>query len=279
MAYMDVAAQGASNGRTVVLMHGKNFGGYYWAGVARALSEAGFRVVIPDQIGWGRSSKPDVHYSFDLLAANTAKVLDTLGIRQAAVVGHSMGGVLAVRFALLYPERVTQLVLEDPLGMEDYRAGPPQSDDELYRNELHNTDPARIRAFFARYFVHPNPEVYGPLAEVPIRVALSGEYARWARASALAYQMIYQQPVRYEYRLLKPPVLFVVGDKDRTTILAASAPAELREKMGHIVELAQQAAKEIGHASVVVVPDCGHIPHIEHPEVFYKALLGFLERQ
>ncbi len=276
MAYMDVPAQAAANGRTVVLMHGKNFGGYYWAGVIRALSAAGYRVVVPDQIGWGRSSKPDIHYSFHLLAANTARLLDTLGVRQAAVVGHSTGGILAVRFALMYPERVTGLVLEDALGMEDYRVGPPQSDEDLYRNELHNADPERIRAFFARYFVHPKPEVYEPLAEVPIRVAESGEFPRWAKASALAYQMIYQQPVRSEYHLIQPRTLLVVGDKDRTAILAPSAPPELREKMGHYPELARQAAQEIGHASVVVVPECGHIPHLEHPEVFYKALLGFL---
>jgi pimeloyl-ACP methyl ester carboxylesterase len=276
MTYMDVAAQAAANGRTVVLMHGKNFGGYYWAGVIRALSAAGYRVVVPDQIGWGRSSKPDIHYSFHLLAANTARLLDTLGIRQAAVVGHSTGGILAVRFALMYPERVTELILEDALGMEDYRVGPPQSDEDLYRNELRNTDPEHIRAFFARYFVNPKPEVYEPLAEVPIRVAESGEFARWAKASALAYQMIYQQPVRSEYPLIQPRTLFVVGDKDRTAILAPSAPPELREKMGHYPELARQAAKEIGHASVVVVPECGHIPHLEHPEVFYQALLGFL---
>ena len=276
MAYMDVPAQGAANGRTVVLMHGKNFGGYYWAGVIRTLSAAGYRVVVPDQIGWGRSSKPDIHYSFHLLAANTARLLDTLGVRQTAVVGHSTGGILAVRFALLYPERVIGLVLEDALGMEDYRVGPPQSDEALYQNELHNTDPQRIRAFFARYFVNPKPEVYEPLAEVPIRVALSGEFPRWAKASALAYQMIYQQPVRSEYHLIRPPTLFVVGDKDRTAILAPNAPPELREKMGHYPELARQAAQEIGHASVVVVPECGHIPHLEHPEAFYKALLEFL---
>jgi len=278
MAYMDVPAQGTANGRTVVLMHGKNFGGYYWVGVIRALSAAGYRVVAPDQIGWGRSSKPDIHYSFHLLAANTARVLDTLGIRQVAVVGHSTGGILAVRFALLYPERVTELVLEDALGMEDYRVGPSRSDEDLYRTELNNTNPERIRAFFARYFANPKPEIYEPLAEVFIRVTLSGEFPRWAKASALAYQMIYQQPVRSEYYLIKPRTLFVVGDKDRTAILAPSASPELREQMGHYPELAQQAAKEIGHASVVVVPECGHIPHLEHPEIFYKALLEFLGR-
>jgi len=64
MAYMDVPPSGTSNGRAIVLMHGKNFGGYYWRDVARALAAAGYRIVVPDQIGWGKSSKPDIHYRF-----------------------------------------------------------------------------------------------------------------------------------------------------------------------------------------------------------------------
>jgi pimeloyl-ACP methyl ester carboxylesterase len=278
MAYMDVPSSGAPNGRTVVLMHGKNFGGYYWANVIAFLASNGYRVVVPDQIGWGKSSKPDIRYSFHLLAANTAQLLDKLNVGRAVVIGHSTGGMLAVRFALSYPDRVSQLVLEGPLGMEDYRAIPRSTDDELYQQELNNTDPDKIRAVFRRYFASPKEDIYGPLAEVPVRVTASGEYARWAKASALAYQMIYEQPVRYEYRLLKPPTLLMVGEKDHTVPLSAKAPQQLRERMGHFPELAQQAAKEIPNASAVVVPDCGHIPHIEKPEIFQRELLEFLRK-
>jgi pimeloyl-ACP methyl ester carboxylesterase len=277
MAYMDVPPAGVSNGRAVVLMHGKNFGGYYWREVAQALSVEGYRVIVPDQIGWGKSSKPEIRYSFQLLAANTAHLLDTLGIKTVAVVGHSTGGMLAVRFTLMYPERVTQLVLEDPIGLEDYRVLiPAQTDETLYRAELANTDAEKIRAFYAHYFVHPQPEMYEPLAEVQIRVTLSGEYPRWAKASALAYQMLYQQPVRYEYRYLRPPTLVIVGEKDHAVPLASYAPAEARARMGNFVELGRAAVKEIPHGTLVVVPDCGHIPHIEKPEEFKEALMGFL---
>jgi len=277
MAYMDVPPAGVSNGRAVVLMHGKNFGGYYWRDVAQALAAAGYRVIVPDQVGWGKSSKPDIRYSFQLLAANTAHLLDSLGIQKVTLVGHSTGGMLAVRFALMYPERVTQLVLEDPIGLEDYRVNiPPQTDETLYQAELANTDAAKISAFYAHYFANPQPEIYEPLAEVQIRVTLSGEYPRWAKASALAYQLIYQQPVRYEYRLLQPPTLLIVGEKDHTVPLASYASAEARAKMGDFVELGRAAVKEIPHGTLVVVPDCGHIPHIEKPRDFQQALMGFL---
>jgi pimeloyl-ACP methyl ester carboxylesterase len=277
MAYMDVLPTHAPNGRALVLMHGKNFGGYYWRDVAEALATAGYRVIVPDQIGWGKSSKPDIRYSFQLLAANTARLLDELKLDKVAVVGHSTGGMLAVRFALMYPKRVTQLILEDPIGLEDYRVNiPPQTDETLYQAELANTNPAKLRAFYAHYFANPRPEIYEPLAEVQIRVTLSGEYARWAKASALAYQMIYQQPVRYEYGLLQPPTLLIVGENDHTVPLSKYAAPEGRAKMGNFVEMGHAAVKEMPHGALVVVPDCGHIPHLEKSHEFQEALMGFL---
>jgi pimeloyl-ACP methyl ester carboxylesterase len=107
MGYMDVSPESEPNGKTVVLMHGKAFGGYYFEHVIEALTATGYRVVVPDQIGWGKSSKPDIHYSFQLLAVNTADLLDHLGVGEVAVLGHSTGGMTATRFALMYPNRTT----------------------------------------------------------------------------------------------------------------------------------------------------------------------------
>ena len=77
MGYMDVPAKGQPNGRSVVLMHGKNFCGATWEGTIKALSDAGYRVVAPDQIGFCSSSKPDHYqYSFQQLALNTHQLLE-----------------------------------------------------------------------------------------------------------------------------------------------------------------------------------------------------------
>jgi pimeloyl-ACP methyl ester carboxylesterase len=280
MAYMDVQAPGTPNGQTIVLMHGKNFGSYYWGDTIRSLTGAGYRVIAPDQIGWGKSAKPDIRYSFQALAANTAHLLDTLGIARVIVLGHSTGGMLAVRFTRSYPERVSALVIEDPIGLEDYRLKvPPQTDETLFRAELANTDPEKLRAFYANYFVDKRPEIYGPLADVPIRVSLSGEFLRWAKASALAYQMIYEQPVIYEYSLLKPPVLLIVGEEDHAAALSNFATPEVRATMGHIAELARAAIKTVPRGTLVVIPKTGHIPHLEQPQQFRDALIKFLRSQ
>jgi pimeloyl-ACP methyl ester carboxylesterase len=277
MAYMDVQPATEPNGRTVVLMHGKAFGGYYFRTVIAALISSGYRVVAPDQIGWGKSSKPDIHYSFHLLAANTAALLDHLGVGTVAVLGHSTGGMTAVRFTLMNPERVTHLILEDPLGLADYRTGiPPQSEETLYQHELHWTDPATIRGYVASYFVKPDPAVYEPLAEVLVRVTLSPDYPRWARAAALTFQMIYQQPVRYEYHQLAPPTLLVVGAEDHVVPLGNYAEPAAAARLGDFTGLSATAAQDIPRASRVVVPECGHIPHLEHPDTFLAELLPFL---
>src|ERR1700722_16472596 len=277
MAYMDVQPATEPNGRTVVLMHGKAFGGYYFRTVITALISSGYRVVAPDQIGWGKSSKPDIHYSFHLLAAHTAALLDHLGVGTVAVLGHSTCGMTAVRFTLMNPERVTHLILEDPLGLADYRTGiPPQSEETLYQHELHWTDPATIRGYVASYFVKPDPAVYEPLAEVLVRVTLSPDYPRWARAAALTFQMIYQQPVRYEYHQLAPPTLLVVGAEDHVVPLGNYAEPADAARLGDFTGLSATAAQEIPRATRVVVPECGHIPHLEHPDTFLAELLPFL---
>jgi len=275
MAYMDVAPTGAANGRTVVLLHGKNFFGAYWEGPIRALAAAGFRVVVPDQLGFGKSSKPDLHYTFELLASNTKRLLDELSVKQAVVVGHSMGGMLATRFALMYPETVAQLVLENPIGLEDYRAKVPyQSVEANYRNTLGQTEES-LRRFIGAYFARWS-DAYEPYVQVPYRWTLSAEYPRYARASALTYDMIYTQPIVHDLPRLRVPTLLVIGQKDRTVVGRQLVPKELQATMGDWPALGRAAAAAIPGARLVEVPDCGHIPPLEAPDRFRQALLEFL---
>src|SRR6202451_4070949 len=85
MAYMDVAPA-QPNGRIVLLLHGRNFPSSYWAPVIKTLNEAGYRVLVPDQIGFGKSSKPGSYLHLDTLARNTMTLLDHLGIAKADIV-------------------------------------------------------------------------------------------------------------------------------------------------------------------------------------------------
>ena len=277
MAYMDIPSSTAANGRTVVLLHGKNFYGAYWQNTIAVLTHAGFRVVVPDQIGFGKSSKPDIAYSFDLLAKNTATLLDTLKIPKAVIVGHSMGGMLAVRFARTYADRTERLVLENPIGLEDYRLFvPPQSLEALTNAERTQT-PEAYRKYVASYFVSYPPGKYESFVTVRTRITQSGEFDRWAKASARTFQMIYEQPVRYEFASITAPTLLVIGQSDRTVVGKNLVAPERLTGVGQYPALGRAAAKDIPNSRMVEIPNVGHIPHLEAPEIFHRALLDFLK--
>lgn len=264
MAFMDVAPVGAANGRAVVLMHGKNFFGEYWWRTIDALAAAGYRVVVPDQIGFGKSSKPDVAYSFHRLAANTAALLDALGVERAAVVGHSMGGMLATRFALQHPERTTHLVLENPIGMEDLRTRSWSPIEERLAAAMETSEDA-IRRYHRTYYVEWREE-YERYVQVHWRWSLSGEYPRLAKASALTSRMIYEQPVIHEMERVAVPALFVIGQADRT-MSGERYPA-----------LARAAAAAVPDGRLLEMEGVGHAPHLEAAGAFHEALLEFLAR-
>ncbi len=279
LAYMDVhPPQGQANGRAVVLFHGKNFFGAYWEPTIQALCEAGYRVIVPDQIGFGKSSKPQIPYSFHQMARHTARLLDRLEIDRVAVVGHSMGGMVATRFTLMYPQRVTHLVLENPIGLEDYREKIPYATTEqLYEAELAQTEEG-IRNYHKTYYVQWRPE-YEQYVQVHYRWTLSGEYPRLARASALTGQMIYEQPVVHEFPLIRPPALLVIGQEDRTAVGRNRAPADVRPSLGQYPQLGRAAARAIPRAKLVELENVGHIPHFESPQRFHEALLSFLKTE
>jgi pimeloyl-ACP methyl ester carboxylesterase len=276
MAYMDFQPEGAGNGRAILLLHGKNFDSSYWAGPIAFLRRAGFRVVVPDQIGFNKSSKPLCAYTFDALAAHTLALADFLGVKDFALLGHSTGGMLAVRLASLAPERISRLLLEDPIGLIDYRLYiPPQSLATLEAAERAQT-PESYRAFVARYFPKLPPADYEPFVAWRLRMAGSGDYPRFLRVVALTYLMIYQNPVRGFFARLNAPVLLMAGDQDHGVPLLSYASPEMRGKIPGLIEAAREVVLEIPDGKLVEFAGLGHVPHLEAPEQFEKAVLGFL---
>ena len=275
MAFMDVKPAHA-NGRTVVLLHGKNFCSATWDATIHRLSDAGYRVIAPDQIGFCKSSKPEHYqYSFQQLARNTHALLESLGVSDVTVVGHSTGGMLAVRYALMYPRETQQLVLVNPIGLEDWKAKgvPSLSVDQWYQRELKTTADGIRRYEQATYYAGQWRADYEPWVQM-----LAGMYRGPGKQivawnSALLYDMIYTQPVFYELGQLSMPTLLLIGQKDTTAIGKDAAPPEVRAKLGHYPELGRAAAKAIPHATLVEFAGLGHAPQMQDPEAFHKALL------
>lgn len=276
MAYMDVAPTIAANGRTVILFHGKNFGGYYWGNVIKALTAVGYRVIAPDQIGFGRSSKPFIHYSFHQLAAWNKKLLDTLGVQKTIVLGHSMGGMLATRFALMYPDKTEKLLLENPIGLEDYKTFVPYvTTEQQYQTELKATAESVRKYYQSSYFTYWKPE-YESLVNVAAGVTFSGDFPRAAMVAAMTFTMIYEQPVVYEFQNIKVPTVLFIGKEDKTIVGKGFLSPDQQAIHGQYRFLGKQTAAKIPNAKIIEFDACGHIPHIEIPTEFLVALTGSL---
>ena len=278
MAYI-VAEPSQPNGRSVLLLHGKNFSAAYWEPTIRALLSQGFRVVAPDQIGFGKSSKPAVYqFTLQALARNTRALLAAIPIEKASVIGHSMGGMLAARFALMYPETVEKLVLVNPIGLEDWKTMVPyKTVEELYASEIKAT-PESIRAYEKENYFAGNwkPE-YESLIEIPAGWTRHPDYARVAWNSALTTDMVFTQPVLYEFPLLRAPTLLIIGQRDRTAVGKAWAPEPAKATLGDYPALGRKAARSIPGARLVEVKDAGHLPQVEAFDEYIRAVTEFLK--
>ena len=260
MAYMDVPPAGLANGRTVVLFHGMNFFGEYWSTTIDVLRKEGFRVIVPDQVGFGRSSKPIVPYTLHDMAFNTKALLENLGVSSVELVGHSMAGLVATRFAFSYPQLTTHLVIVNQIGLEDARLQRPwRSTDEVYAATL-KRGWSDAMATMRRYFVTWKPE-YEKYARIHYGWTLSGEWPRMAMIRALLQQMVYADPTVYERPHVKAKTLVLSGAEDGPNFRT----------------LAKQVADAIPGAELVLIDDTGHVPQYEAPDRFFPPLVRFLK--
>ena len=279
MAYMDVKPDNY-NGKNVILLHGKNFNGAYWGTTIAALAKEGFRVVVPDQIGFGKSSKPKIfQYTFQQLALNTKALLDSLGIHKISVLGHSMGGMLATRFVLMYPEITDKFILENPIGLEDWKLKVPYKPVSWwYQKELKDNYESIKKYQMESYYAGKWNADFDKWAKLLAGWTLNKDYKIIAWNSALTYDMVFTQPVCYEFQNIKSPTLLIIGTRDRTAVGKPLVFEEVRKTMGDYATLGKTTKDKIPNSTLVEIANVGHLPHIEAFDQFIKPLLTFLEK-
>ncbi|MEQ8858886.1 MAG: alpha/beta hydrolase [Pseudomonadales bacterium] len=262
MAYMDVAPEGEGNGRTVVLFHGMNFFAAAYHGTIDALRDAGFRVLAIDRLGYGRSSKPLGHYNLHVAARNTRALLDHLGIERAAIVGHSMGGMVATRFAATYPEATSRVVMVNQIGLTDLRQQRPWRDPDSVYREVLGTTYQDVLAGHRRYYPAGWRDEYLTWVRIQYGLTLGGDWPRMARVRAAQLQILYEDPVVYEWQHIAAPALVIGGEEDRLT--------------DDFPSRARHVAQSLQNAKLILYPDVGHAPGFEIPERFHADLIRFL---
>ena len=277
---MDVRPE-KPNGKTVVLLHGKNFNGAYWKTTIDALIKDGFRVVAPDQIGFGKSSKPiSYQFTFQQLAENTKAVLEELQLDTIYLLGHSMGGMLATRFTLMYPETVGKLILENPIGLEDWKlVAPYTSIDKNYQNELKSSYETVRQYQSGFYYDNAWKPEYDEWVYLLTGWTKHADYPIVAMNNAQTSDMIFTQPVVYEFQNIKVPTLLIIGTRDRTAIGKNNVKNKaVADKMGQYQLLGKATQKKISGSQLVELDNVGHLPHIEAFNRFIGPLKVFLEK-
>ena len=272
MAY--IYLKGESNKPTVLLMHGKNFNADYWTSTALYLKAQGYSVLIPDQIGFGKSSKPTHYqYSFAALAHHTHNLVNSLNIEKSIVIGHSMGGMLASRYTLMYPRSVESLILVNPIGLENYLKYVTYKDtDFFYQIELSKTAD-KIRNYQQKnYYDGEWSDSYEALTHFMIGQIQGPDKKLIAWVNAQTYDMIFTQPVITDFQDLTVPVKLIIGTRDRTGPGRKWKKPGVTYELGRYDQLGKTASKLIPDATLYELKELGHLPHIEDFERFKAAL-------
>ncbi|ARU90756.1 alpha/beta fold hydrolase [Pseudomonas sp. M30-35] len=280
MAYMDVPpAEGKSNGKNIVLMHGKNFNSAYWRDTIKVLTNSGYRVIAPDQISFGKSTKPIAYqYSFQQLANNTKQLLDSLGVEKASILGHSMGGMLATRFSLMFSDVTQQLILVNPIGLEDWKTKVPYASvDAIYKSVLASNYEQVKQYQLASYYDNKWQPSYDEWVNLLAGITSDKDYPLFAWNAALTADMIFTQPVVYEFGQVSMPTLLIIGTRDRSALGKDRVSGEVKASLGRYDQLGKQTAKAIPDATLVELDNVGHMPHIEAFDRFIKPLVSFLD--
>ena len=245
----------AGSGPVVILLHGLGGNSQNWALNIAPLAQK-FRVIVPDQIGFGKSDKPFIHYRVGTYVDYLDQFCKQLKIERASVVGNSMGGWVAAAYTVAFPERVERLVLVDAAGY----APPPNFDYRI----LYGLNPSTregMKQVAAKVF-------YNKLfqSDALIDAAMA---ARITAGDGYTITSIIESITRGEdfldnrVKSIKQPTLVVWGRQDGLTPLADG----------------ERFKKEIPNSTLLVIEECGHVPQFEKAAEFNAAVLKFLQRQ
>jgi pimeloyl-ACP methyl ester carboxylesterase len=254
--------------RTVVLIHG--LGSYMpvWTHNLDALARD-HRVIAIDLPGYGKSSKANHSYSMEFFAQAVHAVVKELGVTRPVLVGHSMGGQIAITYALVYPDEVDALVLTSPAGLEAFEDGEARWLSEAVSPTF--TCAADAEAIWVRHaqnFYRPPQDADFMVKD---RVAVIGgpDFEDYCRAVSRSVSAMVDEPVLDRLGEIDVPVLVLFGEED------ALIPNPILHG-GSTVKLAKKAVKEFPDAELVLLEKAGHMAQFEQSRSWNSKVLGFL---
>jgi pimeloyl-ACP methyl ester carboxylesterase len=242
----------AGSGPTLILLHGLGGSTQVWQFNIAPLAEK-YHVIVPDQIGFGKSDKPLVNYRIRTYVDFLDQFCKQLKIERATLIGNSMGGWIATMFTAAFPDRVDKLVLVDAAGY-----APPKDLDTRTFFGLNPTTREGMKILAGKVFYNK-----AFLTDAAIDQAIA---ARLAAGDGYTINSITESIIRGEdflddiAKTVKRPTLIVWGRQDGLVSLAEG----------------ERFNKDIAGSKMVVIDQCGHVPNVEKPGEFNAAVLKFL---
>jgi pimeloyl-ACP methyl ester carboxylesterase len=259
----------AGEGPVIVLIHGITSSSAVWVELMGDLAEAGYKVIAPDLFGHGASAKPKGDYSLGAHASGVRDLLGLLGVESATVVGHSLGGGIALQAAYQFPEYVDRLVLISSGGL------------------------GREVSPLLRAATLPGSELVMPLIvnhrAVRAGEAVSGFLERFGLRTGSHLQEMargYASLVDHDARLAFINTLRAVIDTGGQKVSAVDR-LYLAERMPMLIiwgdrdpiipiEHGRRAHEEIPHSSMVEIPNARHWPQLDQPRLVCKEMTEFI---
>ena len=245
-------ADGTSdNGIPLILIHGLGSRSEDWANVIPRLAASGFHVYVPDLLGYGRSSRPDVDYSISLEEKLIVQFMDAIQVPRADIGGWSMGGWVAAKLTVDHPELVNRLVLYDSAGIYF----PATFDASLFLP----SDKAGLVHLTA--MLEPEPPV---LPDFAVRAAIRRlQRNAWVINRSVNAMTSGRDLLDFRLSHIKRPTLIIWGDKD------VLIPVSVAESMHQLIP----------RSSLIFVQGCGHLAPAQCSGPVIASTVKFLESE
>ncbi|MCK4869499.1 MAG: alpha/beta fold hydrolase [Gammaproteobacteria bacterium] len=255
-----------NKGPVVLLVHGFAASAEYWMYNVEALAKH-FRVIAVDMVGFGKSDKPKIKYSADVLAEFIKNFLDVLKIKKVNFIGHSLGGAIGLKFAIDYPEYLEKLILVDSAGFgQELPHGLKILTLPFIGRFLMHFNQRQLYAKALRAYAYQKKEITDEFVDKMFEIFNLPETKRTIlamlrqHATYFGARLCSIKPILDNVDKIKAPTLIIWGAEDRMLPFKHT----------------KTALKKIPHAVLRVFPHCGHIPQMEERGMFNRAVISFL---
>lgn len=267
---LDIAYSDTGEGFPLLFIHG--LGSYIpaWSKNIPRLS-AQYRCLALDLPGYGKSTKTGFQPGMQCYASVIHEFIDRLQLPECCLVGHSMGGQVAITTALRYPDRIQKLVLAAPAGLETFtRPEARQIAGWFEEEKVYQAGPEMIEQNMSANFYQFPADAQSILTD-RLSYRECSDYKAFCRAVSAGVSAMLQEPVYDQLSRLQMPVLILFGRQD------AYIPNRLLHPGLELEELVKEATVQIPMGDYQMIKECGHFVQWEQADAFNKQLLSFLQ--